>query len=97
MFKNPGKKLKGLAKVIFWISLIIYVVIGVLIMVGADPAGNGSLDGPAAIVAGVLIIAVGFLVAWLSSIAIYAAGAAVDDIQTIKKVALENSKKNENA
>ena len=35
------------------------------------------------------MIAVGFLAAWLSSIALYAAGAAVDDIQTIKKIQLE--------
>ena len=98
MFKNPGKKLKGLAKWIFWISMICYVLFGVALMFGANITANGtstgSLQGPAAIIAGVLVIAVGFLVSWLSGIFVYAAGAAVDDLQTIKKLQLEQYKRN---
>lgn len=96
MFKNPGKKLKGLAKVIFWILLLIYIAFGIAIMMGMPVGDNGSLEGPAAIITGVVVILIGFLFSWLSSIALYAAGAAVDDIQTIKRIQLEVYKKNEN-
>lgn len=89
MFKNPGRKLKGLAKVIFALLLIVYVVIAIAIMAGMPIGENGGLSGTPAIIVGVVLILVGFLVAWLSSIALYAAGAAVDDIQTIKKIQLE--------
>lgn len=90
MFKNPGRKLKGIAKVVFALLLIVYVILAVAIMLGVMPVGDsGTLDGAAAIVTGIVLILVGLLIAWLSSIAIYAAGAAVDDLQTIKKIQLE--------
>ena len=94
MFKNPGRKLKGIAKVVFALLLIVYVIIGVAIMLGVMPVGDNYLDGATAIVAGVVLILVGILIAWLSSIALYAAGAAVDDIQTIKILQLDHYKKN---
>ncbi len=93
MFKNPGKKLKGLAKWIFWISMIIYILMGVAVMFGAEVNGN-SLQGVGAYIAGALVIAVGFLISWLSGIFVYAAGSAVDDIQTIKKLKVEEYRKN---
>ena len=94
MFKNPGRKLKGIAKVVFALLLIVYVIIGVAIMLGVMPVGDNYLDGATAIVVGVVLILVGILIAWLSSIALYAAGAAVDDIQTIKILQLDHYKKN---
>ena len=93
MFKNPGKKLKGLAKWIFWISMIIYILMGVAVMFGAEVNGS-SLEGVGAYVAGALVIAVGVLMAWLSGIFIYAAGSAVDDLQAIKRIQIEQYKKN---
>ncbi len=89
MFKNPGRKLKGIAKVVFALLLILYVLIGIAIMAGMPVGDSGALSGGAAVIVGIIVIAVGFLAAWLSSIALYAAGAAVDDIQTIKKIQLE--------
>jgi len=97
MFKNPGEKLKGIAKVIFWILLVIYILAGVAVMMGMSVGESNSLEGPAAIVAGALIIVVGFLLSWLSSIAIYAVGSAVDDIQTIKRIQIDLHRKNEGA
>ena len=92
MFKNPGRKLKGLAKVIFVLSLLVYIVIGIAIMAGMPIGDNAPVSGATAIIAGVAVIAVGFLVSWLSSIFTYAAGAAVDDLQTIKHIQLEQRK-----
>ena len=89
MFKNPGRKLKGLAKVIFVLSLLVYIVIGIAIMAGMPIGDNAPVSGATAIIAGVAVIAVGFLVSWLSSIFTYADGAAVDDLQTIKNIQLE--------
>lgn len=89
MFKNPGRKLKGLAKVIFVLSLLVYIFLGVGVIRGAPVINDAPLTGTPAIITGVVIIVVGFLVAWLSSIFTYAAGSAVDDLQTIKNIQLE--------
>ncbi len=89
MFKNPGRKLKGLAKVIFALLLLFYVAIAVAIMAGMPIGENGALAGTSAIIVGVVVIVVGFLAAWLSSIALYAVGAAVDDLQSIRKIQQE--------
>ena len=71
---------------IFWLLMISQIAIGVAVMTGNAPVGeNGPLEGTAAIIVGAVVIVFGLIFSWLSSIAIYAAGAAVDDIQTIKE------------
>ena len=87
MFKNPGRKLKGIAKVVFALLVIVYVLLGVGLMLGV--IGDGSLYGAQLYIAGAAVILVGILIAWLSSIALYAVGSAVDDIQTIKKIQVD--------
>ena len=96
MFKNPGKKLKTLAKVIFWISLICYIMIGIAAtLAGVSFAESSDIPFPVVLIAGIFIIVMGILLAWLSSIALYAAGAAVDDIQTIKKIQIDLYRKSD--
>ena len=96
MFKNPGKKLKTLAKVFFWISLICYILIGIAAMLaGVSFAESSDIPVPVVLIAGIFIIVMGILLAWLSSIALYAAGAAVDDIQTIKKIQIDLYRKSD--
>ena len=94
MFKNPGAKLKSLAKVIFWISLIIWIIVGVAI-VASGSTGNDALGPTVAAIAGLFVIIIGLIISWLSTILIFAIGSAVDDIQTIKEVQLDLKSKRE--
>lgn len=73
MFNHPGEKLKSLAKVIFAFIVIIGVIVA--IVVGAAVKNLGFF---------IAIIALGILIGWLASVALYAFGALVADVESIK-------------
>lgn len=84
MFTNPGGKIKSYAKVIFWIGVVVSVLIGV-VMIGtsftyAAYSYNGSfgtiLGG---IVTGLLVVAIGILISWVSVLVLYAFGVLVEN------------------
>lgn len=79
MFKNPGAKIKALA-IVFFVLLFLGSLGGggYLIYLGIDYSHNELL------LYGILAILVGFLVAWLSVLFMYAFGSMVDDVQTIR-------------
>ncbi len=93
MFKNPGKKLKTLAKVVFFISLLCYILAGVGIIMGQVSVNDNYMTGVEAYIAGAVVILLGIVFSWLLTIFLYAAGSAVDDIQTIKKLRIEEYKR----
>lgn len=87
MFKNPGRKLMALAKVIFWII----VVCGILSAISAVLAVVFTMRYapsyfPVLAVFGVLIWAgINVLVAWLASIRLYAVGQQIEDTAVIRE------------
>ena len=75
MFKNPGKKIKTLAKVLYWI-----ITLGCLTTAIIFVAENSywGLDIEIILIA-VAIVAGGFLVAFLSNLGLYAFGELVEN------------------
>ena len=72
MFSNPGAKIKGLAGIVFWLTLILAVFVAV------GSISEGSFEE--------FFSSVGLLLgAWLSSLALYSLGCVVDDIQHIRE------------
>ena len=67
MFDNIGGKLKGLAKVICWLGIIVTAISGLLVMV------NGN------ILEGILAIVVGCLFSWIGSWALYGFGQLIEN------------------
>lgn len=84
MFNNSGKKLKSLAKFIFWLAIILNILIFIGIYLGAvEEIGSGS---PIAFVLFIALgVVIGMLVGWLSSIILYAFGELVEDTRSIRK------------
>lgn len=72
MFKNIGKKIKGLAKVLFWLLAICSVVIGLYLLDDTDGIS-------AAIGVG------GVLVAWIGSWFLYGFGEIIDKLCEIER------------
>lgn len=66
MFKNCGTKCKVIAKISFWLISLIFVV-GIIIIISC----LGWYDGHPLLL---LVIPVGILMAWLSSISLYTIG-----------------------
>ena len=82
MFNNIGRKIKGLAIIIFWISLIsgaiASIVCGIVLFTEARWDGIYVLYGIGAIILG---CGVSFLVSWIGSFFMYGFGQLIDDTQ----------------
>ena len=94
MFNNIGKKIKTLAKVVCWLGIIGGIISGLsLIAVGAAGSGitvssNGSasfVGGMALIIAGVILLVLLPLLAWVSSFMLYGFGDMVDNVSELKQ------------
>ena len=79
MFNNPGAKIKGLAKTLFWIE-VIGVVIGILAM------GDYLFEEVAGLIGAVVILALGVGVAYISALFLAAFGELVQSSIDNKKV-----------
>jgi hypothetical protein len=73
LYNNIGAKIMGLAKVICWIGIGLSVIGGIITMTGG---GWGVLLG-------LLSIAIGSLVAWISSLAVYGFGELIEKVSEI--------------
>lgn len=84
MYKNPGKKLKSLARFILWIAIILNVLIFIGIYLGAvEEIGRQSTIALVLFIA--LGVVIGMLLGWLASIILYAFGELVEDTHSIRK------------
>ena len=79
MFDNSGKRLQSLAKGIFFLLCSVPVFLGVLMII----AGIFTSADSRIILVGILIIAFSVLIAWLSSIVLYAFGELVENTRLI--------------
>lgn len=70
MFENVGGKIKTLVKVVFFLEAIVFIVGGIIIA--------SSYHRDEMIWTGVGVAVVGPLVAWISSLALYAFGELVE-------------------
>lgn len=70
MFENVGEKIKGVAVVVFILEVIAAVVFGL-----------GSIDN-----GGILLIALGILAAWVSSLFVYGFGVLIESAEENKKI-----------
>ena len=75
MFNEIGKKIKGVASAVCWIQVAIYAIVGIIIMATTEEL----------VIVGLLIIVVGGLFAWLSSITLYGFGELIDKVCSIEK------------
>lgn len=80
MFNNIGAKIKALAVGIMIVGVIVYLLVGMTVLVlGADQEEGGM------ILIGFLIMALGTLIAWISSWFLYGYGELIDKVSKIEK------------
>ena len=101
MFRNIGKKIKGLASVLFWIQAILYILTGIGIIIFSIVGGNymsrlgisGGIRIALGIIVGLLFAGLGFLLAWLSQFILYGFGELIDKTAETEKNTAELKKK----
>lgn len=82
MFSNIEKKIKTLAKVLTWIGIVASVLAGLMFII----AGLSQDAGGAGVALGVLMMVLGSLGAWISSMALYAFGQLVEDTKATREL-----------
>ena len=82
MFENIGGKIKGLAKIICWLGIIICVITGIVLFSQAGDTYNRSAK-TTLIVTGLLIMVGGSVLSWVSSFVLYGFGELVENSSTI--------------
>ena len=98
LWNNVGLKIKVLAKILAILGMIVYAVIGIGLIVAGIVAKDQSFEialgeatfevaigGLSMIIAGAVIIIVGFLVCWIGSWMVYAYGDMADKLNSIEK------------
>ena len=94
MFRNIGKKIKTLSKILCWLGIIGGVLSGLaLIAAGAAGIGLNVSDGistnyvsaAALIILGVVMLVVLPLLSWLSGFMLYGFGEIVDSVSELKQ------------
>jgi hypothetical protein len=80
LYTNIGSKIRGLAKVICWIGIIISFIAGIAMIAGMSQynAGMGVLTG-------LLYMALGSLISWISSLALYGFGELIEKTAEIAR------------
>ncbi len=95
MFNNVGSKIKTLAKVLCWVGIILSVVSGIIIMVagnnipfnynyGYNSYRNSGFSGSTFVI-GLIVIVVGSLCSWLSSLFTYGFGQLIENTDNIRE------------
>lgn len=98
MWNNVGKIVMRLAKFIYWVGIIVSVILAIFIIVnGSLPATGGRSISSAAVTAGIysnvqwvgwVLLILGPLCSWLSSLALYALGECADNVEELKNTAM---------
>lgn len=80
MFSNIGGKIKGLAKFICWLGIIISVVAGIVLIISARHSdGYYSYTDTNMIIVGIIVMVFGSVLSWIGSFVLYGFGELVDN------------------
>ena len=84
MFNHIGRKIKGLAKFICWLGIILSVLVGIIMILGGSNVDVSGVEGAEALqslgwVGGVLFIIIGCLVSWIGSFFTYGFGQLIEN------------------
>ena len=87
MFHNIGGKIKGLARTLCWIGIILSILAGgALIAVGMGFAGELTIQPEGAgVIAGVLVAVIGSLLSWINCFFIYGFGELIEKATQIEQ------------
>ena len=87
MFDNIGGKIKALAKVVCWVGIIVFCLIGLIIMAAGQSAGAISI--------GVLTAGIGSLLSWVGSFFTYGFGQLIENSdKLVKAMVVSNDSEN---
>ena len=98
MFDNIGKKLMDVAKILCWLGIIASLILGIaLIAIGTADTSRYNDQATSSVITGIIIIVVGCITSWISSIALYGFGQLIEDNKAMRRLMEENVAKQQSA
>lgn len=91
MFNNIGRKIKGLAKFLFWILVIASIILGAITIMQAVGSRGSSSSKILAVIGGFLVIGGGIVLAWLQNFLLYGYGELIDCNQKMLRILEERN------
>lgn len=79
MYKNVGKKIQTLAKVLAWVGIIFFILVGVATIYGGLNTYNYVMVGQ-----GILFLIVCPILCWLSSLTAFGFGTLIETNESMK-------------
>ena len=83
MFKNIGKKIMALAKVLCWFGIVVSLIAAV--GAGLAAAQQGGSNVVIGLIGGIVVAVLGVLASWIGSFVLYGFGQLIDDTANIRK------------
>ena len=87
MFKNIGKKIQGISKIMFAIGVFFSIIMGALVFVIVDSLLFTSEAQTIAGMFALVVIAGGVILAWLGQILLFAYGKIAESCEATMKIA----------
>lgn len=84
MFDNIGRKIMGLASVIFWIGAICSGIGGLILFISIL-SGGGAGRFFLGLFIGAIVAGLGILFSWLSTLMLYGQGRLIDNSEAIRQ------------
>lgn len=93
MFTNIGRKIKGLAKVLFGITIAIFVLSGISVMITCMSASRyaGEMAGIGFLLF-IIITGLGILFAWIATMKLYGYGELISKTSELTEIQTEQTK-----
>ncbi|MBQ7865333.1 MAG: hypothetical protein IJ350_03110 [Clostridia bacterium] len=95
MFKNIGKKIKTLSKVLFWVGLVLVALMLLVPFLSAETANTSPTTILLAMIPSLIIIFIGL---WLSALLMYGFGELIEKTQQnnqyLAQIAANTAKEN---
>jgi len=82
-FNNIGKKIMCMAKVLMWVAIVLYILMGISVLFINEYSYNGNvMEMPiiARIICAAIIMISGAILAWVSSLTTYGFGHLIETV-----------------
>ena len=96
MFTNVGSKCMKLAKVVYWLGIVLCVVLGIVMILTSGSAGSDQ-EKTTMLLSGLLYLILGPLLSRLGSLGLYAIGEAAENSAIAANLAVKADMERQNS
>jgi len=89
MFANPGKKIKSVARIFCWVSMVLFAIGGLVMIIAG--CNNMHRGGETLIISGIVTAVAGAFISWLSALVVYGLGTMIENSCVRTEIAVKQA------